>query len=307
MTGQQRQVVLTERDIELFRWLWMLRALTLGQLRRLGYYQPDTGQISVLDNVRKRLKRLWDTGYLEGRRLFTTKERVYLLGEPALPALRERFGINQRRLFRPKLESDLQLLHPLMVSECAVRMVESVRENEFELAPMLPLGIPFVHTRTVGDATKRRHTDRFVAHEDIVVPGEEQARIRPDLVCGLEKQGRSRLYLWEADRDTKSPQEVLAKQLAYAQYWNALDPEEPHKRLWQRYGPFQDFRVLIVTTSQRRLENLASALAGHDGWELVALTTLEQLEHRDPLFAPIWRNHQGKERTLARAGAKATS
>ena len=65
----KKRLVLTARDVELFRWLWMLRVLTLGQLRRLGYYQPDTGQLSVLDNVRKRLKRLWDAGYFEGTRL----------------------------------------------------------------------------------------------------------------------------------------------------------------------------------------------------------------------------------------------
>ena len=296
----RKRVVLTERDVQLFHWLWMLRVLTLGQLRRLGYYQAETGQLSVLDNVRKRLKRLWDAGYLEGTRLLDTKERVYFLGEQALPALRDHFGIEQRRLYQPKLESDLQLLHPLMVSECATRVVESLRGTDFELVSLSPLGIPFLHARTVGDVTKRRHVERFVAQEDVPVLGEAPARIRPDLVCGVAKQGRARLYLWEADRDTESPQEVLAKQLGYAHYWDARDPRDPQRRLWQRYGEFRDFRVLIVTTSQRRLENLENALAGQEGWDLVALTTLEQLENHHPFFAPIWRNQQGDGRALAR-------
>lgn len=300
MTGKRRRVVLTDNDVELFWWLWMLRVLTLGQLRRLGYYQPDTGQLSVLDNVRKRLNRLWDAGYLEGTRLLDTKERVYFLGEQALPSLRERYEIEQRRIYQPKLESDLQLLHPLMVSECAVRMVEAVRETDFELVYLDPLGIPFVHARTVGDTTKRRYVDRFVAQENVPVLGEESVRIRPDLVCGIGKGGRSRLYFVEADRDTESPQEVLAKQLAYAHYWDALDPRNPQRRLWQRYGSFRDFRVLIVTVSQRRMENLTAALEGQEGWELMALTTLEQLVAEHPLFGPIWRNQQGVGRALAR-------
>lgn len=300
MTRKRRRVMLTDNDVELFWWLWMLRVLTLGQLRRLGYYQPDTGQLSVLDNVRKRLKRLWDAGYLEGTRLLDTKERVYFLGEQALPSLRERYEIEQRRIYQPKLESDLQLLHPLMVSECAVRMVEAVRETDFELINLDPLSIPFVHARTVGDTKKRRYVDRFVAQENIPVLGDDPARIRPDLVCGIGKSGRSRLYFFEADRDTESPQELLKKQLAYARYWDALDPNDPQRRLWQRYGAFRDFRVLIVTVSQRRMENLAAALEGQEGWELMALTTLEQLEAEHPLFGSIWRNQQGVGRALAR-------
>ena len=297
---RKRRVVLTPKDVELFRWLWMLRVLTLGQLRRLGYYQPETGQLSVLDNVRKRLKRLWDAGYLEGTRLLDSKERVYFLGELALPALRDRYGMEQRRLYRPKLESDLQLLHPLMVSECAVRMVEAVRETGFELVNLLPLRIPFVHARTVGDTTKRRYVDRFVAQENVPVLGSEPVRIRPDLVCGIGKSGRSRLYFFEADRDTESVQEVVTKQLAYAQYWDALDPDQTQRRLWQRYGAFRDFRVLIVTTSERRMGNLVAGLEGQEGWELAAVTTLERLTGSHPLFAPIWRNQQGDERALAR-------
>ena len=297
----KKRLVLTARDVELFRWLWMLRVLTLGQLRRLGYYQPDTGQLSVLDNVRKRLKRLWDAGYFEGTRLLDSKERVYFLAEQALSALRDHYGLEQRRLYQPKLESDLQLLHPLMVSECATRMVEAVRETDFSLVDLEPLQVPFFHARTVGDSSKRRHVDRFIAQEDVPVLGEAPVRIRPDLVFGLAKGGRARLYFVEADRDTEAPPEVLAKQLAYARYWDARDPRQPDQPLWRRYGEmFRDFRVLIVTTSTRRRDNLVAALEGQEGWDLVALTSLEQLKESHPLFDGIWVNQQGSARALAR-------
>ena len=295
-----RRVVLTDRDVELFHWLWMLRILTLDQLRRLGYYQPDTGRLSVLDNVRKRLKRLWDAGYLEGLRLLDSKERVYLLAEAALPALRERYGIEQRRLYQPKLEADAQLLHPLLVSECAVRFVEATRDTSFELVPLAPLHVPFIQTRLVEDTSKRRHVERFVSQEDVPVLGDQPVRIRPDLVCGLEKSGRARLYCIEADRDTESPQELVDKMRGYAHYRTALDPDDPSRRLWQRYGAFQDFRVLIVTTSERRRENLVQALEHQVGWKLVAVTTIERLQAEHPLRGTIWQNHQGPERALVR-------
>lgn len=296
------RVVLTENDVQLFHWLWMLRVLTLRQLRRLGYYQPDTGRLSSMDNVRKRLKRLWDAGYFEGDRLAERKERIYVLGDRALKPLRETYGIRQWRLYQPRFETEAQILHPLLVSECAVRVVEALRRpaSDLELASLQPLAVPFVHTHLVGNARKRKHVERFVSQEDLEVEG-ETLRIRPDLVFGLEKDGRGRLYFLEADRGTERPVDVAAKLAAYAAYLETPDPDQPDRRLWQRYGPFGDFRVLVVTTTRRRVRSLASTLRDHPGWDLVNLTTASKVRRESPLFDEIWLNRFGEERALAKS------
>jgi hypothetical protein len=48
-------------------------------------------------------------------------------------------------------------------------------------------------------------------------------------------------------------------------------------------------RVLTVTTSQRRLENLLAATETAGGRELFLFTTLEHVRASDPLTMPIWR------------------
>ncbi len=295
--------MLTATDVELFSWLWMLRVLTLGQLRRLGYFQPGTGRLSSLHNVRKRLRRLYQAGYLADDRMVETRERIYFLTEQALPELRERFGIRQRRLYQPRgEETERQLQHALLVSEGAVRFVESIRRSSFELSDLAPLGVPFLTTHAVGNPAKRKHVERFVTQEDVVVAGESvPLRIRPDLVFALRQGKRARLYFLEADRGSESSQQLATKLLAYHHYLKASDPTVPENRLWQRYGEVRDFRVLLVTTTPRRVKNLAESLAEQPGFELLSMTDVEAFKAQNVLFEGIWRNRVGVGRGLARA------
>lgn len=310
-TTRRRGLVLTDTDHELFRWLWMLRVLTLGQLRRAGYYQPEEDRVSSLHNVRKRLRRLWQKGYIFGETLLETRERIYLLAEPALPALRERYGIEQQRLYRPsgRAQSLRQIHHSLMVSECAVRVAESIRKSAIQLADLPPFGMPFYHTHAVGDVRQKKHVERFVTQENLAVAGSEKPlRIRPDLVFALiqNSSGRlprdsvGRLYFLEADRGSESPREIAEKLLAYHHYAEYLDPRDSSRFLWQRYGAVRDFRVLLVTTDDRRASTLVHALSGKPGFELMAITTIEAVKDSNLVFDPIWTNALGPDRALAR-------
>ena len=296
-----KNLLLTPGDIEVFRWLWMLRVMTLGQLRRVRYYQPKTGRLSVLDNVRKRLKRLRDGGYLIGDTYLDSKERIYYLGEQALPALRERYGIDQRRLYHPRFAVDLQIRHPLLVSECAVRVTESIRRSPLTLPDLAPLWVPFIHTHAIGNPAKKRHVERFVSQDDIAVAGRSRPlRIRPDLVFALAQGNVSRLYFLEADRGSESPQEIAEKLLGYAHYQNAFEPSDPEKRRWQRYGAMRDYRVLFVTTDQRRVESLTTYLEQRPGFHLLALTSILAVKEKNMVFDPIWTNKAGPDRPLAK-------
>ena len=297
---ETKRLAITEGDVEVFRWLWMLRVLTLEQIRRLRYFQPETGRLSSLDNVRKRLKRLWDAGYLLGDTLRDTNERVYFLGQEALAPLREHAGIEQRRLYRPRgADTMTQLLHPVLVSECAVRVVEALRGAESALVDLPPLGVPFYHTHAVADPATKVHVRRFVTQEDVEVPSQaEPFRIRPDLVFAFRQGDASRLYFLEADRDTESPQEIARKQLGYAAYAEAVDPRSG-ELLWHRYGAITDFRVLFLTTRQKRVERLRSYLADKPGFDLMAFSSVGDVQGRNIVFDGVWSTIGGEGRALA--------
>jgi hypothetical protein len=302
-------LVLTETDVELFRWLWMVRVLTLGQLQRVGYYQPETGNLSSLHNVRKRLQRLWRKGYLSGDTVLETRERIYFLAERALPALRRHHGIPQRRLYQPRGSGTWrQVHHSLMISECAVRVLESLRESDLELLDLAPLGMSFYHTHAVGDTSSKKHVERFISQADLDVPSQATPlRIRPDLVFALTKaqneQEVARLYFLEADRGFESAREIAAKLLAYHHYATALDPADTSRYQWQRYGPVRDFRVLLVTSEQQRARSLVRSLKGKPGFELTAVASFDAVKEKNLVFDPIWTNAAGRGRALARGRA----
>ncbi|HTG33296.1 MAG TPA: replication-relaxation family protein [Thermoanaerobaculia bacterium] len=298
-------LVLTAGDIEVCRWLWMLRVLTIDQIRRLRYYQTETGRLSSPDNIRKRLKRLWDEGFLAGDVLQQTKERIYFLGERGLEPLWATYGLDQRRLYRPRSpETMQQLAHPLLVSECAVRFVESIRGSDIELPELAPLWIPYYHTHAVADARLRKHVERYVTQEDISVPGHpDPFRIRPDLVFALARGSAWRLFFLEADRGSESVQEIALKQAGYAHLQEAADPNHPAQRLWQRYGPVRDFRVLFVTTTPRRVETLHRQLEGTPGFGLMAFANIRQLGIENAIFGRLWTVADRGLRSLLRESA----
>lgn len=292
-------LVLTSTDLEIFRWLWMLRVSTLGQIRRVHYFQSDAGgRLSAFDNVRKRLRRLMEAGYLTADTFLDTKERIYMLAEGALPRLAERYGIMQTRLYEPRGNDTLtQVRHPLMVSEIATRILESLRGSAVALVDLEPLVVPFVHTHAIADPSQKRHVDRFVSQFDLEVDG-AVLRIRPDLVFALKIEGRARLFFVEADLGSESSQQIAEKIRGYHVYRISPDPQSPSKPLWWRYGPFEDFRVLFVTVNDQRVKTLMRVLAGKPGFDLSAFSTLRSISEQNMVFAGAWASHQGAGRPL---------
>jgi len=292
-------LVLTSTDLEIFRWLWMLRISTLGQIRRVHYFQQDSGgKLSAFDNVRKRLRRLMEAGYLTADTFLETKERIYMLGAKALPPLAERYGIVQSRLYEPRGNDTLtQIRHPLMVSEVATRLVESLRGSAVELVDLEPLVVPFVHTHAIADSTQKRHVDRFVSQFDLEVDG-VVLRIRPDLVFGLKAEGRARLYFVEADLGSESSQQIAEKFRGYHAYRIAPDPQNRSNPCWRRYGAFEDFRVLFVTMTELRVKSLVRFLANRPGFELSAFSMLDAIKEQNMIFAGAWTSQQGTGRPL---------
>jgi hypothetical protein len=283
-------LLLTARDLAVFRWLWMLRVMTIGQIRRLAFYQPDTHTLSNFDNVRKRLKRLCDADFITADLLIDTKERLYTLAREGLRMLNRQMGIDQQRVYEPRYDSLVHLHHPLLITECAVRIVESLRGTDIELLSLAPLSIEFYHAHAVGDSTKRKHIERFVTQEDLRIAGHpEPFRIRPDLVFALGKDQHHRLFFLEADRGHESRSVIRDKQVGYHHYARYPDPDNPKRYLWQRYGDVADFRVLFVTTSPRRIQALEKVLKTQPGFSLMAFTTEAELKAGHFFYDPIWR------------------
>jgi hypothetical protein len=118
----------------------------------------------------------------------------------------------------------------------------------------------------------------------------------PDRVFSLASQDRTRFnFALELDRgtmDIKSRQLIgkssyRRKLLGYYQLWK----EGLHTRQWG----FQSFRVLTVTPSEKRIENMLAVqreIVGEQGSNLFLFTTPKRLKEKSPL-ADVWVTGKG--------------
>src|SRR5712664_918315 len=111
--------------------------------------------------------------------------------------------------------------------------------------------------------------------------------VAPDAYFALEDaKGRTNFFL-EADRGTMTLKRFHQKLKAYAAYWR-------EKKHHDKFG-IKHFRVLSVTTSAQRQENLASAVHADDDLRPLARMFLFTEEQRLSLgrppciFEPVWR------------------
>lgn len=282
-------VRLTPDDVALFRWLWQLRVGTLDQLHRLADWDPQTGTLTHADNSRKRWARLATAGYVVPEDA-SNNRRAYALAEKGLWALSAADGRDQRCLYQRRDAKERGFLeHTLSITEGAVRVVEGVRPDLDLLAELEPLGMAFYTEKAVRNAAVQRPTERYVTCVDLVAGG-QRFTIRPDLVLGLTRHAATRLYFFEADGGSERPPKLVEKLVGYAAFqhqetarWRALHPT------------VADFRVLLVTTTPRRVAALAASFQGQPGAALVRLTTWDRF--RDPttnvVFDPIWERLEG--------------
>lgn len=128
----------------------------------------------------------------------------------------------------------------------------------------------------------------------------------PDGVFALEKSGKSALFFVEIDRGIEvvsDPEKGLLKAIIfYLNYWIS--------QKWQRYQEdfkreFETFRVLIVTTSQVRLQNIREIVTNlsspPDGRRFL-WGTIQSWLRVETVFDPIWQSLDATDNTAYRIG-----
>ena len=288
----EARIEITPDDRELFKLLFMWDVMTFDQVRRIRYYEPVSGRLTTARNVSSRLSRLTRARYLRGQWLNTTwgRRRGFVLGERSLLELRRVVPKIQQASLSGRVPLH-QIEHALMVTECACRLVESLRDcDDVEVPSLEPLGLPFYSAYTVGVPSARRHEHRFVTHHQ---------GVRPDLVFALrDAVGRAcRLFFVEVDRGTEGVAKIEQKLWAYSAYSTAADA--PHRH----YGTdIDDIRVLFVASSRRRIHSIRDRLSSNPGFSLLAMAVAEDLfgSAKNFVLDPVWMVPDGSWRPLIR-------
>ena len=286
---------LTARDAEILRAVHRHRFLRSHQIAELvgGSRQQ----------VLRRLQKLFHHGYLERpvcqldyfQRGGSTR-MVYGLGNRGaaflrrhdnLPPFRFNWGARNRAVQRLFLEHALLIAEVMLAFERACRAQKNVRLLADDTLP-----IP---------AETQQQREPF--HWRVRLRNGEKIGVIPDKVFALENTSESgavrrTLYFLEADRGTMPVQRTTLATSSFARKLYAYEATWEQAVHRSRFD-FSRVRVLTVTTSTARLENLTAAAAElKRGNGLFLFTDAKAVSSAADVFALPWRKSDGSTATL---------
>lgn len=241
---------LTERDRAALCSLYDYRYLSTSQLRRLHFPSQQT--------LNRRIRLLIGGGFIVDSSVPGTAERLVGLSSRGASVVAEQLGTPMDSLEwsrKRAVPTDYYFIkHFLMINDLRIALKSSCRcEDGVSLLGFLP--------EYIGKLTPHGRQK----HLRDVATDQQGSSIThtPDGVFALGRSGSSAaLFFLEADRGTEvlsDPNRGFLKMVRF--YLNHLAGSEyqKHKRDFDVSADFSLFRVLVVTTSTRRLKNMQGA------------------------------------------------
>lgn len=201
------------------------------------------------------------------------------------------WGRKNREAGRPFIEHQLEIMDFYVGLQIAARAYPDLSViHRGELIASFP-----VQTGSRRDpcTLRARLTDNGVSCDVAVVP---------DLVFGLKfADGSRRCFMVEIDRGTMPVMRTDIRQTSFGRKvrsYLAAQAEKQH----ERYFGWRTFRVLTVTTDERRLPTMAEAtrttyVPGSLGASLFLFATRGDISHSDALRI-LWKSGDGKAFSL---------
>jgi hypothetical protein len=276
-------MVLTKRDKEVIRQVYLYRLMTREQIEQL-LFPPDKGQDhpTKTSSVRKRLKLLYQHGYLErvpapiGPGVWAWRP-VYRLAEKGAEVVAGELGIAPKKLkywgrgsdkdHRSDEVSQLFFEHTLQINDVRIAVTLAAKAKGFQVEKWLD-----------DNQLKSQEMRDYVT-----VRGKRQSQrvaIIPDAYFVLNLGERRAHFFLELDRATMSSKRWKTRVLGYKAYTESGKYQE-------RYHT-TSLRILTVTTTEERLANLRKTTEQAGGSKVFWFTTIEQATADKIFFSPIW-------------------
>ena len=250
---RRQRTVLTVRDTELLLSLYKYRLLSVAQVERLFFPSTQT--------ARRRIRILAADGYVSTFRAPGVPDRIAHLAPRGLAVVAVSMGASAADLgsARTQPKDHYFLRHALAATDFRIAVALACSRH-----PDVSLR-GFLDDRVV-EKTERGLLRRYLRDvtADIRAP-EVKVGHTPDGVFALAHCDSTALFFVEVDRGTESVanhEHGFAKTLRF--YLNYL-VGGGYTRYEQEFGvmsPFSTVRVLVLTSSRRRLENIRSVGAG---------------------------------------------
>lgn len=265
------------RDIAIFDNLVRYRFLDRRQVQRLHFPDDTTGRA-----CRRRMHELVAAGYVDRLSLLYahpasgSPAAVFQLSRKGYAYLAEHHGDERLHLMPTEGVLPHLLQHWLALSETHILIDKAIaRQKAVTLSG-------WINEYDIVNKDQQSPEKRYCLYTLI--------RENPRLVCApdaaflLSAGEHSRVYYVEQDRATSGVQQLASgKTKGYA----AMFEGGLHKRHFEQ-STLPNFRVLLITTSHKRRDNLRSAIKEKPGANLWWFAATDDLSPATILTEPVW-------------------
>lgn len=263
---------LTERDKRIIENVYLYRFLTRDQIRLLNF---ENASITA---CQRRLSLLYHNQYLSAIQKpipsgYGSSKRVYCLSKRGIEAIAFMHdGLDPRKIKWSRKQNKVEMYfleHTLAINDVRVAFTVSARRLDFTLE-----WIPESELKALKEKV-----------DDPDNPGKSLA-VTPDSYIILEGESKRAFFFLEADRATESSRRWKDKIRGYIEYVRSGKYQERYKT--------DVLRVLTVTTTKERLENLFSATKNIYGANFFWFTDRKKLKGNNIIKDPIWQRTDKK-------------
>lgn len=273
---------ITERDTDVLLSVYRYRYLTTSQVMRLHFPSARTAQ--------RRLSTLATQKLLRHFTVPNLNERTYMLTTRGANLVAELLNVSPEDLLwsaGTKPPKDYYFMkHFCAISDFRITLTKATERSPVTLLGFIPEHYGAKHLS--GRVTKYIKDVAFS-----ITDPKEKISHTPDAVFALGKESKQALYFLEIDRGTETisnPEKGIRKMI---RFYEGYAREGKYKGYAEDFhcAPFSRFRLLIVTTSPRRVENIRSMLgtSAPPLYRFFWLTTFDQVSE-ETAFDDVWRS-----------------
>ena len=266
---------LTKRDMSILELLLVYRYLTRAQVQQLVFPRPDEARAHSRKNVvSKRLKLLYHNEYVDRIHPPIASSQgsspiVYCLDRKGARFLASRLELEVRDMPWRKRQRERGLLfleHTLAINDFRIAVTLAVRSGSHRI-------ISWRDERSLRGSVPKDCI--------LEVVRDMRRTVVPDAFFTLDVEGRRASFYLELDRGHVEGARMRARFKAYGEYYSS--------GLYEQQFGAKGLRVLTVTTTEKRLENLKEWVESEKSRRLFWFTTQDLVAPGAVLRERIWQ------------------
>lgn len=289
---KQQAFKLTERDCDLLVDLYKHRYLSISQIMRL--YFPS------LQTAYRRMRALKAQGLVSSFTVGNIDESIFMVASKGLNVVASTLGVERDDLKwneAPSKPKDYYFMrHFLQINNFRIALRAACRKNDIKLLGFIP--------DYYGERNETGNVQKYIKDVVLDMPtSKEPVSHAPDGVFALENKGKAALMFLEMDRGTEVISDPTVGVLKALRFYSAYLLDGKYQRFAKDFGleSFKGFRVLMVTTTDERIQKIRSACDSLNvpdkAKQFLWLAAAENLSSRT-LFTKVWRSADSRDNAL---------